>query len=71
MSKLLDWLGYALCCLADLLPPCRLQYLLIELVPDKCEVMGCRGHGVRGNENVIDGVIVCDDCYLRQSEKGS
>lgn len=33
------------------------------LFPDKCEVcLGEKG-GVRGNENVIDGVVMCDYCH--------
>lgn len=34
-------------------------------LPDRCEVAGCSRQGVRGNENVIDGRIVCDDCHAR------
>jgi hypothetical protein len=33
---------------------------------DNCEV--CKGEkgGVRGNENVIDGVVTCDYCHAEQ-----
>ena len=29
---------------------------------DKCQVCLGRKGGVRGNENVIDGVVLCDYC---------
>ena len=36
--------------------------------PDNCEACkGARG-GVRGNENVIDGVILCDYCSVDYAE---
>ena len=32
---------------------------------DNCEVChGARG-GIKGNENIIDGVITCDYCHVR------
>jgi len=36
------------------------------MLPDKCEVDDCSRLGVRGNENVVGGKIVCDYCYSRQ-----
>lgn len=33
--------------------------------PDKCEVPGCARNGVRGNENIVNGVIMCDDCNAK------
>lgn len=38
-----------------------------ELLPDRCEVIDCERRGVRGNENVVGGKIVCDYCYSRQA----
>jgi len=35
------------------------------LLPDRCQVPGCSRQGVRGNENVIGGVIVCDYCHAK------
>jgi hypothetical protein len=36
-----------------------------RLLPDRCEVVDCRRCGMRGNENVVGGKIVCDYCYAR------
>lgn len=36
------------------------------LVPDKCQVDGCCRKGIRGNENVIEGVITCDYCHFEK-----
>ena len=39
-----------------------LRTKLNELEPDKCKFcLGIKG-GVLGNENVVDGVVVCDYC---------
>ncbi len=32
-------------------------------LPDDCEVKGCSGKGVRGNENIVNDVIMCDYCH--------
>lgn len=34
-----------------------------RLLPDKCEAPDCERYGVLGNENIIDGRIVCDYCH--------
>lgn len=35
-------------------------------LPDHCDVChGLRG-GVRGNENIVDGVVMCDHCSARK-----
>lgn len=41
-----------------------LNYELPEKYPDNCEV--CKGAkaGVRGNENIVDDVVMCDYCTL-------
>lgn len=60
--------------LCDLLPE-RLKWIgqwLWEIMPDNCQV--CRGErgGVRGNENRLDNLVVCDYCtadMLREREK--
>ncbi len=36
---------------------------LWSLLPDKCEMALCSRAGVRGNENLIYGLIVCDYCH--------
>jgi hypothetical protein len=30
---------------------------------DNCEICLGRNGGVRGNENIIDGVVMCDQCH--------
>lgn len=37
-----------------------------RLLPDKCQEPGCGRQGVRGNENIIDGRIVCDYCTVNR-----
>jgi hypothetical protein len=32
-------------------------------LPDKCQAKHCTRRGVRGNENKIDGKILCDECF--------
>lgn len=40
------------------------------MLPDKCEMPGCKRQGVRGNENIIDGKICCDYCHAKQDNRG-
>lgn len=40
---------------------------LWRFIPDKCQVSDCSRRGVRGNENLVGGKIVCDYCYSRQA----
>jgi hypothetical protein len=40
-----------------------------QWLPDKCEVPDCCRKGIRGNENRIDGRIVCDYCHANMIEK--
>ena len=37
-----------------------------RLLPDRCEVCHGDSGGVRGNENVIDGIIMCDYCTVER-----
>lgn len=37
---------------------------LWSLLPDKCEMPFCKRKGVRGNENVVDGMVMCDYCHM-------
>lgn len=50
-------------------PLMRMIWAIIEwgwgFLPDQCEMPGCCREGVRGNENVIDGKIVCDYCHFK------
>lgn len=43
----------------------RLLEWFWRLLPDKCEMPDCSRQNVRGNENWIDGKIVCDDCHAK------
>ncbi|PHS61752.1 MAG: hypothetical protein COB09_16930 [Thalassobium sp.] len=45
--------------------PHRIAQFLWSFRPDNCEVEGCCRKGALGNENVIDGVIVCDYCHMK------
>ena len=40
-------------------------------LPDKCSMPHCSRLGVRGNENIVDGRLMCDQChaihFLRRS----
>jgi len=47
---------------------------LWAMLPDKCarRGYGCLRRGMRGNENIIDGEVLCDDCSVivqRQKER--
>ncbi len=35
---------------------------LWSLLPDKCEICNGRKGGVRGNENIVHGKVMCDYC---------
>jgi len=36
-----------------------------SILPDKCKGVSCRRMGIRGNENEVDGILLCDYCaYL-------
>ena len=37
--------------------------MLWGLLPDRCEVLLCKRKGVRGNENIVNGVVMCDYCH--------
>jgi len=43
----------------------RLLFWLWSFLPDGCEVPLCRRQGIRGNENVIDGIRMCDECHVQ------
>lgn len=38
---------------------------LWRFLPDNCRQPGCPRTGVRGNENRVGGVVMCDDCSAR------
>lgn len=44
-----------------------------SLLPDNCEVCHGKQGGVKGNENVMDGKVMCDFCtfeLLEERERG-
>lgn len=43
----------------------RLFEFLWNLLPDRCEMPGCSRRGTRGNENRIEGKVVCDYCSTK------
>lgn len=43
----------------------RLINWLWALLPDRCEAPDCGRHGVRGNENRVNGKVLCDGCSMR------
>lgn len=43
----------------------RFRQWLWSFLPDNCEMPGCCRQGVRGNENFIDGKVVCDYCHAK------
>lgn len=47
---------------------CGWNEWLWGLLPDNCEYKGCCKLGVRGNENVIDGMTLCDYCSVDYSK---
>jgi hypothetical protein len=36
---------------------------LWRFLPDRCSMPHCTRFGVRGNENVVDGRLMCDQCH--------
>ncbi len=41
-----------------------LYYELPDKYPDNCEICKGANCGVRGNENIINGVVMCDYCHV-------
>ncbi len=37
------------------------------ILPDRCEAKDCRRMGIRGNENLENGIRLCDFCSFAQS----
>lgn len=40
-----------------------------HMFPDNCEVCKGKKGGVRGNENIVDGKIMCDYCTVSMSKE--
>jgi hypothetical protein len=34
-----------------------------RFLPDKCEMPKCCRKGIRGNENIVHGLLMCDYCH--------
>jgi hypothetical protein len=43
-----------------------LTEILWNMLPDKCEHKYCARYGVRGNENIIEGKVMCDYCHSKK-----
>lgn len=43
---------------------------LWRFLPDRCEMRDCARRGVRGNENVVAGFVMCDDCHSDMQRPG-
>lgn len=43
----------------------RLYAWLWSFLPDKCEGEACCRQGMRGNENVVAGKVLCDYCHAK------
>lgn len=41
-----------------------------EKYPDNCKVCKGTNGGVRGNENIIDNIVMCDYCHAAVMVKG-
>lgn len=46
-----------------------LHYEVPEKYPDNCQVCFGDHGGVRGNENIINGIVTCDYCHCDQMDK--
>lgn len=42
----------------------------IRLAPDKCSICHGSKGGVPGNENIVDGVVMCDYCHAERMRDG-
>ena len=40
-----------------------ITHFLWRQLPDKCSMPHCSRLGVRGNENIVDGRLMCDQCH--------
>ena len=46
-----------------------LQYEFPDKYPDNCTICHGDNGGVRGNENIIDGIVMCDYCNSERTDK--
>ena len=45
------------------------QLLNLYFKPDNCELCHGEKGGVRGNENIVDGIVMCDYCSVDYDRK--
>lgn len=38
---------------------------VMECLPDNCQVCNGEEGGMLGNENIVDGVVMCDYCHAK------
>lgn len=41
-----------------------LHYEAPDKYPDNCQICHGDNGGVKGNENIIDGIVMCDYCHI-------
>ena len=58
--RLFEWLHFV---------QSKCHFVWSKFLPDKCEMPGCRRKGIRGNENIVHGLIMCDDCHARLNDE--
>jgi len=46
-----------------------LYYECPDKYPDNCEVCKGTNCGVKGNENIVDGIVMCDYCHAKTMSK--
>ena len=45
-----------------------LHHELPDKYPDNCQVCHGENGGVKGNENIIDGIVMCDYCHIEEKK---
>jgi hypothetical protein len=40
-----------------------------HLLPDRCQMPDCERHGVRGNEKIVDGLRMCNECATKRVQR--
>jgi hypothetical protein len=38
-------------------------------LPDRCQMPGCKRRGIRGNEQIVDSLRMCDECATKHVER--
>jgi hypothetical protein len=45
------------------------EWLWGAMLPDKCQGADCCRKGVRGNENIVNGKVLCDYCTVKEANR--